>query len=185
MVNEQYHLLGSLGFILGDYQSIDTSLSKTRNRGCGVTSVASGLGCKVVEEALPLIQGGHRSAIQTLGDGLVEDLLAGGNQVKEDGGTASALPIDGDLVGVSTEVVDVVLDPFQGLNLIQETHVVIGNSPTGEIRVGEESESCQTVVDRDDDDFLTLVDPVIVRQNGGVPEEIAPSVDIEQHGYWP
>jgi len=79
--------------------------------------------------------------MQTLGDGLCKDLISGGNQVKEDRGTASALPIDGDLVGVSTEVADVVLDPFQGLNLIQETHVVIGNSPTGEIRVGEESES--------------------------------------------
>ena len=154
-------------------------MSQTRNRGCSVASIASGLGCEVVEEALLLIQGGQRTAVHTLGDGLLEDLVAGGNQVKEDRGPASTLSVDRYPVGVATEVVDIFFDPFQGLNLIQEADVVIRNDPAGEVGVGEESESGQTVVDGDDDDFLALVDPMIVRPRGGVPKDIAPSVNIE------
>ena len=88
-----------------------------------------------------MVHGGHRTAVQTLGDGLLKDLFAGGDQVKHDRTTSSTLPIDGDLVGVTAEMVNVVFDPFQGLILIQEANVVIRNGPTGELRVGEESEN--------------------------------------------
>lgn len=151
------------------------------NRRGGVTGVASSLGREIVEDALLLIRGGQRSAIEALGHGLLEDLLSSRDQVKEDGGTASALSVNGNHVGVTAEVVDVLLHPLQGLNLVQETGIVIRNSPTGEVRVGKESESRQTVVDRDDDDLLTLVDPVIVGQSGRISEDIAPSVDVEHH----
>ena len=80
-----------------------------------------------------------------MGDGLLEDLVPGGNHVKEDGVAASTLSVDSYPVGVATEVVDVVFDPFQGLNLIQETDVVIRKGPAGEVGVGEESKSGQTV----------------------------------------
>lgn len=103
--------------------------------------------------------------------------------MQEDGGTPGALSVDGDFVGITAEVVDVVLDPVQGLNLIQETDVVIRNSSTGEIGMGEESESSQTIVDRDDNNLLALMDPMIVGQGGGVSEDITTSVDVEQYGY--
>jgi hypothetical protein len=99
--------------------------------------------------------------------------------VEKNGGTTGTLSIDGDPVRVAAKLVDVSLDPFQGLNLIQETNIVIRNSPTGEVSVGEESESGQTIVDGDNDNFLALVDPVIVGQSGGVSEDIAPPVNVE------
>lgn len=98
--------------------------------------------------------------------------------MKKDGRTACAFPVDSDFVGVTPKVVDVLLDPFQGLNLIQETDVIIRDRPTGEVRVGEEPESCQTVVNGYNDDFLALVDPVIEGEIGGIPVDIAPTVNV-------
>ena len=154
-------------------------MPQARNRGGSGTSGTSSLGCEVVKDAFLLIQGRHGGAVQTLGDRLLEDLLAGRDHVKEDRGTAGTLSSDSESVGVTPEVVDVALDPFQGLNLIQETDVVISDSLTGEVRVGEESESRQTIIDRDDNNFLALVDPGIIGQSGGVSKEIGPSVNIE------
>ena len=114
-----------------------------------------------------------------MGYGLLEDLPTGGNQVKEDGGTASALPVDRDLVGVAAEATDVALNPFEGLNLIQETDVIIRKSPTSEVWVGEESERRQTIIDGDNDDFLALVDPVIEGKICGVSINEAASVNVE------
>jgi hypothetical protein len=164
---------------LGDRQSADAGLPKTRNRRGGTASVAPSLGREVVEETFLLIQGGQRGAVQTLGDGLLEHLLAGRDQVEKNGGTTRAQSIDGDPVRVTAELVDVFLDPFQGLNLIQETNIIIRNTPASEVRVGEESERGETIVDGDNDDFWALVDPVIVGQSGGVSEDIAPPVNVE------
>ena len=164
---------------MGDRQSADAGSPKARNRRGSTASVAPSLGNEVVEETLLLIQGGQRGAVQTLGNGLLEHLLTRRDQVEKNGGTTGTLSVDGDLVGVAAELVDVSLDPFQGLNLIQETNVIIRNNPTGEVGVGEESESGQTIVDGDNDNFLALVDPVIVGQSGGVSEDIAPPVNVE------
>ena len=104
--------------------------------------------------------------------------------MKENGGATGALSVDRDLARVAAEVADIAFNPCQGQNLIQETDVVVCNSPASEVGVGEESESRQTVVDRDDDHFLALVDPVIEREICGVSIGIAPSVNVKQHGYW-
>ena len=43
-----------------------------------------------------------------------------------DGGAAGGLSEDGDAVGVASEMVDVLLDPLQGLNHVQHAHVARG-----------------------------------------------------------
>ena len=63
---------------------------------------------------------------------------------------SGVLSEDGDLVGVSAEVLDVLLDPFEDQDLIQDTHVARG----GLVVSCQEAQSSETIVEGDKDDVL-------------------------------
>ena len=99
--------------------------------------------------------------------------------MKKDRGSTGTLPIYGDRSGITAEVIDIVVDPIQGLHLIQEADVVISDTTPGELWMGQESESRQTVVDGYNDDLLALVNPVIERPIFWVPVDVTPSMNVK------
>ena len=76
-------------------------------------------------------------------------------EVGYDGGTG-ALSGDGNLARVTTEVVDVCLDPFKGLDDIAKTKV--GSTSLPSLLAKRPTESAEAVVDRNVDDGLAVVD---------------------------
>ena len=109
-----------------------------------------------------LLRGRQRATIYTLGNRLAEQPFALiRNEVELDRASTRTLPIDGNLMGVSAEISNVFLDPFKSLDLIKEACVEVAVGRISERRRCEEAERGESVVYRDDDDFGTLVNPVI------------------------
>ena len=99
--------------------------------------------------------------------------------MKKNRGSTGTLSVYGNHSRITAKVIDIVVDPIQGLHLIQEADVVISDTTPGELWMGQESESRQTVVDGDNDDLLALVNPVIERPTFWVPIEVAPSMNVK------
>lgn len=96
----------------------------------------------------------------------------------------SRLTADDDLVRVTAEVGDVIVDPLQG-ELLVEQAVVAGGVVGGlsaEVGMGEETEGAETVVDCDDDDVLGGKAGTVVRWNRACTSGEAPTVDPEKDG---
>ena len=73
-----------------------------------------------------------------------------------DGTAAGALAEDHHVIGIAAELGDILLDPLQALDHVQDT-VVTGNAVRalgGKLRMSEEAEDAETVVDGHEDDAV-------------------------------
>lgn len=83
--------------------------------------------------------------------------------MKFHGAATGALSVDRDLVWVATKRTDVLLHPFERLDLILEASIKVAISRIRELRSGEEAERIEAVIHGDYYDVGALVDPGIER----------------------
>ena len=101
-----------------------------------------------------------------------------------DTASASALAEDHDVVRVAAELGDILLDPLQGLDLVEDT-VVAGHTVRafgGELRVGQEAEHTEAVVDGHEDDVLLAPGLGIELRLGTPAFAVTATMDPEGHG---
>ena len=100
---------------------------------------------------------GDGQALSTHDDGLVEQATSQRTLAERaHAATTGTLSEDGDVVGVATELRNILLNPLQGLNLVEDAVVAADVVRTLSRKgwVNEEAEDAQTVVDGDEHHVL-------------------------------
>lgn len=90
----------------------------------------------------------------------------------------STLSVDCDARRIAAECLNVLLDPAQGFELVEDANVQVPRRGIREFRRGEEAQSSQAVVDRHDDNIWALLYPMIEGKADRVAVSIAATVDV-------
>lgn len=93
------------------------------------------------------------------------------------------LPIDSHPRRIPAERSDMSLDPFEGLYLVKKACIKVPTGSVCEFRDSKEPEGRKAVVDGDDDNVGTLMDPTVEWKVGGVTVNVASAVDVNEYGY--
>ena len=133
-----------------------------------------------------LLLGVGQGQAAALGDALLEEALGLLHHTEEGGGAAAGgLAEDGHVVGVAAEGLNVLLDPLQGLDMVQQTQaggvlVVLAALHLGEV---DEAHEADAVVGGDHDDVLVLLheELAVIEGIGGAAPGEAATVEEDHH----
>ena len=133
-----------------------------------------------------LLLGVGQGQAAALGDALLEEALGLLHHAEEGGGAAAGgLTEDGHVVGVAAEGLDVLLDPLQGLDMVQQTQaggvlVVLASFDPREV---DEAHEADAVVGGDHDDVLVLLheELAVIEGIGGAAPGEAATVEEDHH----
>ncbi len=106
------------------------------------------------------------------------------NQMKLYRGPSCTLSVDRHPRRIPAERSDILLDPFEGLYLVKKAHIKVSIGGVCEFRNSKEPEGRKAVVDGDDDNVGTLMDPMVEWKVSGVTVNVASAVDVNEYGYW-
>lgn len=136
---------------------------------------------------LLLLRRRKRRPINALRDRLVEQLptlpATTRHKMQLHRAPTRTFAVDRNLARVATKARNVLLDPLERLDLVEEACVEVSVRTVAEGRVCKESKGGEAIVHGDDDDVGALGHPVVEGPISGVAVNVASAMNVDQNGY--